>query len=211
MCMACSSDPSPSCMGACSKSVAGTSQGTDNYFWRCPIKPRSYFSCRVQDFERKLHFKPFNIWDNKNPKFKSLMDLIVRPYCHSCALAPTASCWEKCNSASRFATETETPAVYCMQCASDPSPTCMGGCAKSVPKPQPRCMQCASDPSPTCMGACGLSTIMMEYESPISFCMQCASDPSPTCMGGCVRGLKIENWLSKTFRKTKLVLAVWCA
>ena len=64
---------------------------------------------------------------------------------------------------------------------------------KSIPKPEPRCMQCASDPSPTCMGACGLSTIMMEYESPISFCMQCASDPSPTCMGGCVRELKIEN------------------
>ena len=57
----------------------------------------------------------------------------------------------------------------------DPSPTCMGACAKTIPKPQPRCMQCASDPSPTCMGACAYTEVMMENESPVAFCMQCAS------------------------------------
>ena len=51
----------------------------------------------------------------------------------------------------------------------------MGACAKTIPKPQPRCMQCASDPSPTCMGACAYTEVMMENESPVAFCMQCAS------------------------------------
>merc|ERR1711953_842874 len=85
---------------------------------------------------------------------KSLQDLVVRPYCNSCAEQPTRACWEKCYKTERTAREMETPAVYCMQCA--------------------------SDPSPTCMGACGLAVVMTEFESPTSFCMQCASDPSPT-------------------------------
>ena len=79
----------------------------------------------------------------------------------------------------------------------DPSPTCMGACAKTIPKPQPRCMQCASDPSPTCMGACAYTEVMMENESPVAFCMQCASGtPSE------VKILKIQLLVHKNSSET---------
>ena len=47
-----------------------------------------------------------------------MIDLVVRPYCNTCAKSPTAECWERCNRAARTANELEQPAVYCMQCAS---------------------------------------------------------------------------------------------
>ena len=81
----------------------------------------------------------------------------------------------------------------CMQCNTDPSPTCWGACARANPKKSlidsavmPFCMDCAKNPTNECWTACHRAAkLVKKIESPANYCMQCDTDPSPTCWGAC--------------------------
>ena len=84
-------------------------------------------------------------------------------------------------------------AAMCMQCNTDPSPTCWGACARANPKKSlidsavmPFCMDCAKNPTNECWTACHRAAkLVKKIESPANYCMQCDTDPSPTCWGAC--------------------------
>merc|ERR1712136_402091 len=87
----------------------------------------------------------------------------------------------------------EGTAAMCMQCNTDPSPTCWGACARANPQKSlmdsavmPFCMDCAKNPTKECWSACHRAAkIVKKIESPANYCLQCDTDPSPTCYGAC--------------------------